>query len=75
MQDQVGTFIRCIFFGIFLLTLVAGVYLWKNDDRFFGATDEMPSEAGGARGYNRTQIWAVWAHLAFFSGLFAVSFG
>jgi len=72
MHDQVGTFIRCFFVGVFLITLLAGVYLWKNDERFFGVTDEVPSESDGARGYNRTQIWAVWAHVAFFSALFAL---
>ena len=41
MHDQVGTFIRCFFVGVFLITLLAGVYLWKNDERFFGVTDEV----------------------------------
>jgi len=73
MHDQVGIFIRIFFVGIFIVTMLAGAYLWKNDERLFGVSSDVPSESDGARGYNRTQVWAVWAHLAFFSALFALS--
>lgn len=72
MGNELPIIIPIIFGSVFVLTLAAGVYLYKNDEAFFGPHPDHPSETDGGRSYNRMQIWVVWAHIVFITGLFAL---
>lgn len=51
-----------------VLWMGAGVYLFKHQERLFGADPELPSESSGAQGYSKAQAWIVWL---LFAKLFA----
>lgn len=72
MQNDALLAIRFVFAGLFIATLLAGVYLVKNHERLFGVDPDMPSENSSARGYSRMQIFVVWAHALFLTGAFAL---
>jgi hypothetical protein len=50
-------------------SLLGGLYLYRNFDRFLGIDPEVPSESRGARGYTKMQVVAVWLHLVVFFGM------
>ena len=77
MQDSKMVFLclRIIFTGLFILTLLAGVWLVKNREKLFGIDPKMPHETSGARLYSKTLIWVIWAHAAAITGGFALMFG
>jgi hypothetical protein len=50
-------------------SLLGGLYLYRNFDRFLGVDPEVPSESRGARGYTRMQVVAVWLHIVLFFGM------
>ncbi len=61
------------FFGIcFAATLLAGFYLMKNYQRFFGVDRNMPSENSSARSYTATMVFAVWIHMLMLFAGFAI---
>lgn len=72
MQNDALLFIRVAFAGLFFLTVVVGVGLAVNFQRFFGADPQIPSETGSARTYSRVTVWLVWAHAFFLTGSFAL---
>jgi hypothetical protein len=65
-------FLRIIFTGLFVGVLIAGAYLVKNHERFFGVDPGMPSENESSRGYSRLQVFVIWAHVAALTGAFAL---
>jgi hypothetical protein len=65
-------FFKCFFGTAFAVTLVAGIFLIKNYDRFFGVDPNMPSEGSSARSYTATMIFAVWLHMLMLFGGFAL---
>lgn len=67
--------LRIIFTGLFILTLLAGVWIWKNREKLFGIDSKMPDETSGARLYSKTLIWVIWAHAVAITGGFALMFG
>ena len=75
MQSELFLFLRVIFAGLFVLTLLAGAYLALNYQRLFGVDPQMPSETGSARAYSKVQIFSVWAHAVFLTGAFALLLG
>ena len=56
-----------------ILWLAAGVYLFKHQDRIFGAHAELPSETSGAQGYSKAQAWLVWLLVAKLLGFLAIA--
>ena len=72
MQNDVLLFIRLVFTGLFLVTLLVGGVLVKNYQRLFGIDADMPSETGSSRAYTRVQVFLVWAHFVVLTGSFAL---
>lgn len=72
MTTDAFFFVRLIFTGFFLVTLLAGVYLAKNYQRLFGVDPNMPSENASSRAYSKVQIFTIWAHAVLLTGAFAL---
>jgi hypothetical protein len=72
MNNDILLFIRVVFTGLFVLTVLAGVFLVKNYQKLFGVDPNMPSETGSSRAYSRTQVFLVWAHFFVLTGSFAL---
>lgn len=72
MTTDAFFFVRLIFTGLFLVTLLAGVYLAKNYQRLFGVDPNMPSENASSRAYSKVQIFTIWAHAVLLTGAFAL---
>ena len=72
MPSEVLLFFRILAAALFVLTAFAGIYLGKNYQRLFGVDPNMPSETGSSRAYSKVQIFAVWAHVLFATGAFAL---
>ena len=72
MQTDVLLFFRLIFTGLFIGTLLAGVYLFRNYHRLFGVDPNIPSENGSARAYSKVQVFSVWIHAVLLTGAFAL---
>jgi len=61
-----------IFFGVlFIGTLVAGYYLFRNFERLFGHDPAFPGDTEGARGLNKVQVITIWLHALALTGAFA----
>lgn len=43
-----------------LVTLVAGVYLFKNHEKWFGLDPDKPAETSGERTYTKAQMFICW---------------
>jgi len=65
-------FVRVVFTGLFIVTLLVGGYLMKNFQKLFGVDPEMPSENSSSRTYTRVQVFLVWAHFVVLTGSFAL---
>jgi hypothetical protein len=72
MQNEIFLFVRIIFTGLFVATLFAGVFLFKNYQRLFGVDPDMPSEGDSSRAYSKVQVFSVWAHAVLLTGAFAL---
>jgi len=72
MPDTFFLFVRIVFGGLFLVTLLAGAYLLMHFDKYFGVDPNVPSENGSARAYSRMQVFSVWAHAVVLTGAFAL---
>ena len=72
MQPESFLFLRLIFTGLFVGTLCAGVYLFKNFHRIFGVDPDMPSENGSSRAYSKMQVFAILGHAVLLTGAFAL---
>ena len=72
MQNDVLLLFRIVFTGLFIVTLLAGVYLGVNYQKLFGVDPNMPSENGSSRAYSKVQIFSVWAHAVLLTGAFAL---
>jgi hypothetical protein len=72
MQSDVLLFFRLIFTGLFIGTLLAGGYIFKNYQRLFGVDPNVPSENGSARAYSKVQVFSVWIHAVLLTGAFAL---
>ena len=57
---------------VFLITAVAGVYLFRNYQKLFGVDPNMPSENASSRTYTKVMVFTVWAHLLILSGAAAL---
>ena len=63
--------IRSVFTVLFIGTLLAGVYLFKNYEKLLGEDPEIPSDNIGARGLNKVQVIVIWLHAVALTGAFA----
>jgi hypothetical protein len=63
--------LRIIFTGLFLATLVAGYFLFKNFDKLLGADPQVPTDNSGSRGLNKVQVVVIWLHAVLLTGAFA----
>lgn len=63
--------LRIIFTGLFLGTLVAGYFLFKNFDKLLGADPQVPTDNSGSRGLNKVQVVVIWLHAVLLTGAFA----
>jgi len=60
METDVFLPLRIFFFTGLVLTMIAGVFLFKYSSRLFGKDPNMPSETSGARDYTKAQVFIVW---------------
>lgn len=67
--------VRIIFTGLFVGTLVAGFFLFKNFDRILGADPQVPTDNSGSRGLNKVQVVVIWLHAVLLTGAFAFFLG
>lgn len=72
MQNESFLLVRVVFTGLFIVTLLAGGYMFKNYQKLFGIDPNMPSENGSSRAYTRVQVFLVWIHFVVLSGSFAL---
>ncbi len=68
---NVDLVIRVVFGSLFLGTLAAGVYLFKNLEKLCGADPNVPTDSTGARGLNKVQVIVIWLHAVLLTGAFA----
>ncbi len=52
-------------------TLLAGLYFFKNQHRWFGVDREVPSDTSGGRDYGRMQTWVCWFGMVVVFAFFA----
>jgi hypothetical protein len=71
MGMQVDIVVRAVFSVLFIATLLAGAYLFKNFDRLLGTDPQVPTENSGSRGLNRVQVITIWLHALAITGAFA----
>ncbi|PTY01880.1 hypothetical protein DB346_10520 [Verrucomicrobia bacterium LW23] len=64
--------LRVFFTTLFILNLIGGVYLYRNNERFFGRDAGFHTDTRGAQEYNMLQVWATWLHIALLTGAFAI---
>ena len=76
MQDNALFFLclRWIFAGLFIITLVVGVWLLKYQQKLFGVDPNVPSESSGARLYSKVLITVIWLHALLITGGFFMMF-
>lgn len=72
MQNEAFLVFRILAAIVFFTALYAGYYMLRNFDRLFGPDPEIPSENSSARAYSKVQVFAIWAHVLFASGAFAL---
>ena len=65
------TYVRIVFGVLFLGTLIAGYFLFKNYDCLFGPDPDAPGDNIGARGLNKVQVIAIWLHAVALTATFA----
>jgi len=75
MPNEAVLFIRIIFTGLFVVTLLSGAYLFKNFEKLFGVDPDMPSENGSHRAYTKVQVFSIWGHAVILTGAFALLMG
>jgi hypothetical protein len=75
MTVNVDLIVRIVFGVLFVATLVAGFFLFKNFDKLFGPDPNSPSDNEGARGLNKVQFIAIWLHALALTGAFAFLLG
>lgn len=68
---QADLVVRIVFSVLFIGTLLAGVVLFRNFDKLFGADPNVPGDNVGARGLNKVQVILIWAHAVLLTGAFA----
>lgn len=73
MQNDVLLFFRFVFAGLFILTVLAGIYAGVNYQKLFGVDRNIPSETGSSRAYSLVQIFTVWAHAVVLTAAFALA--
>ncbi len=71
MTTDQSNIVQFAFTVLFIGTLVVGVYLLRNQERFFGMDPEVPSETSGGRTYTKMLVFVVWAHVAALTGSLA----
>jgi hypothetical protein len=64
--------IQLVFGLLFVLVLLAGVYMLANFQRLFGPDPQMPSENGSSRAYTKVQAIVIWLHALALTGAFAL---
>lgn len=72
MSQESPNIIQAAFTLLFIGTLVAGVYLFRNYDRLFAPDPDLPSETHSARSYNKLQFFVLWLHAVALTGAFAL---
>ena len=72
MNSSASAFFQALFTVSFLLMVLAGVYLWKNDRKLFGKDPAVPGDHESGRAYNRMQVYVIWFHLLLLTAAFAV---
>ena len=70
MPNQTFDVVHFIFTLMFIGTLLAGVFLFRNCQRLFGPDAEVPSENSSTRAYGKLHIFAIWAHAVLLTGAF-----
>lgn len=73
MKSDIFLFFQILSAVVFLVTLYVGYYLLRHSQRLFGVDPNVPSEVGSARALNKTQVFALWAHVLLASAAFAIA--
>ena len=69
---SVDAVVRTVFSVLFVATLLAGAYLFRNFERLLGADPSVPTDNAGSRGLNKVQVVAIWLHILAITGAFAI---
>jgi len=72
IRMHLETVLRIVFGTLFIATLAAGYFLFKNYDRLLGPDPSVPSDNEGSRGLNKVQVIVIWLHLVGITGGFAL---
>lgn len=64
--------IRICFGGLFIATLIAGYFLFKNFEKLLGRDPGFPNDSPGARSLNKVQVIVIWLHILAITGGFAL---
>ncbi|MEO7933789.1 MAG: hypothetical protein ABIT76_11590 [Chthoniobacterales bacterium] len=72
MSHEARILFQTLFTVGFVVTLLAAVWLVKNDQKLFGHNPDIPGDHASGRTYNKTMVWAIWAHVAVLTGAFAL---
>jgi hypothetical protein len=52
--------LKIFFTGGFFVTLLLGVWLFKNQEKWFGLDPDKPAETSGERNYSKAQMFICW---------------
>jgi uncharacterized membrane protein SpoIIM required for sporulation len=72
MRMSVDLFVRICFGVLFVATLIAGYFLFKNFEKLLGRDPEFPNDSAGARSLNKVQVIVIWLHILAITGGFAL---
>lgn len=62
MTEEAMLFFRIVCISGAIVTLLAGIFLFKNSERLFGSNPDHPSENSSGRLYAKFLVFAAWAH-------------
>ncbi len=63
---------RICFGVLFVATLIAGYFLFKNFEKLLGRDPGFPGDSAGARSLNKVQVIVIWLHILAITGGFAL---
>lgn len=72
MDNEAVIMVRVAFTAVFVAVVLAGIYLFRNNQRFFGVDRTVTSEGSSSRAYSKMFVWAIWWHALILSAAFAL---
>lgn len=68
MPPAIQLLFQLVFGFLFVGVLLAGLYIFRNFERLFGADPSIPSEGESSRAYTKAQVFLVWLHALILTG-------